>query len=152
MAKERSVEIGNIGGINGKRKEEKEKGNGTEGLILAAQEKASRLNWVKRMIDKEEECSPRCRMCDRENETVSHIVSECTQLAQNEYKKCHHDKIAAIIHWHLCRKFGFSCCGKSFEHFVETDTRILWGTTNQMLFYWTKAIKSVLSCMWIRES
>ena len=45
----------------------------TEGLISAAQEQASRLNWVKRMIDKEE-YSPRCRMCDRENETVSHIV------------------------------------------------------------------------------
>ena len=96
----------------------------TEGLILAAQEQALRLNWVKRMIDKEE-CSPRCRMCDRENETVSHIVSECTQLAQNEYKKCRHDKINAIIHWHLCKKFGFSCCGKSYEHFVEKDTRIL---------------------------
>ena len=41
----------------------------TEGSILAAQEQALRLNWVKRMIDKEE-CSPRCRMCDRENETV----------------------------------------------------------------------------------
>ena len=89
-----------------------------EGLILAAQEQVLGFNWVKRMIDKKE-CSPRCHMCDKENETVSHIVSECTQLAQNEYKKFRHDKIAAIIHWHLCKKFGFSCCGKSYEPFCR---------------------------------
>ena len=86
----------------------------TEGLILAAQEQALRLNWVKRMIDKEE-CSPRCRMCDRENETVSHIVPEYIQLAQNKYKKYRHDKISAIIHWHCARTLASVDVGKAMN-------------------------------------
>ena len=78
----------------------------TEGLILAAQDQAIRTNWIKRMIDKVD-ISPKCRMCGGADETVSHIVSECKQLAQNEYKKCRHDKIAAILHWSMCREYGF---------------------------------------------
>ena len=74
----------------------------TEGLILAAQEQALRVNWIKKMIDKQG-CSAKCRMCDERDETVAHIVSECSQLAQNDYKKCRHDKIAAIIHWNYCK-------------------------------------------------
>ena len=35
----------------------------TEGLILAAQEQALRVNWIKKMIDKQD-CSAKCRMCD----------------------------------------------------------------------------------------
>ena len=45
----------------------------------------------------------------------------CTEGVQ----EMRHDKIAAIIHWHLCKNFCLSCCGKSYEHFVEKDTRIL---------------------------
>ena len=76
----------------------------TERLILAAQDQALRTNWIKRMIDKVD-ISPKCRMCGGADETVSHIVSECKQLAQNEYKKCRHDKIAAILHWSMCREY-----------------------------------------------
>ena len=54
------------------------------------------------MIDKVD-ISPKCRMCGGADETVSHIVSECKQLAQNEYKKCRHDKIGAILHWSMCK-------------------------------------------------
>ena len=96
----------------------------TEGLILAAQEQALRVNWIKKMIDKQD-CSAKCRMCDERDETVAHIVSECSQLAQNDYKKCRHDKIAAIIHWNYCKKFGFACTEKYHEHFVETKMKVL---------------------------
>ena len=34
--------------------------------------------------------SPKCRTCEKMVENVSHLVSECNELAQNEYKK--HDK------------------------------------------------------------
>ena len=76
------------------------------------------------MIHKQD-CSARCRMCDERDETVAHIVSECSQLAQNDYKKCRHDKIAAIIHWNYCKKFGFACTEKYYEHFVETKMKVL---------------------------
>ena len=51
-------------------------------------------------IDKTGE-SPLCRMCRVENETVSHIVSQCKMLAQKEYKK-RHDNVGRYIHWKIC--------------------------------------------------
>ena len=53
----------------------------TEGLVLAAQEQALRASSIKKMIDKQD-CSTKCRMCDERDETVVHIVSECSRLAQ----------------------------------------------------------------------
>ena len=54
-------------------------------------------------------------MCGVAEETVIHIVSECKQLAQNEYTKCRHVKIAAILHWGMCREYGFPHTEKSYE-------------------------------------
>ena len=77
----------------------------TEALICSAQEQALRTNYVKFHIDKTGE-SPLCRMCRVENETVSHIVSECKMLAQKEYKK-RHDNVFRNIHCKLRKKHGF---------------------------------------------
>ena len=46
-----------------------------------------------------------CRLCKEKEETVSHIVSECSKIAQTEYKK-RHDRVATTIHWALCKKYG----------------------------------------------
>ena len=83
----------------------------TEGTILAAQDQALRTNWVKSNVDKEN-ISSKCRMCGEREETIAHVVSECQKLAQREYKSWRHDKVAAVIHWYLCKKFGFECDDK----------------------------------------
>ena len=57
---------------------------GTEALLMAAQEQAIRTNYVKHHIDKSRD-SPTCRMCGEKGETVSHIICECSKLAQKEY-------------------------------------------------------------------
>ena len=44
-------------------------------------------------------------MCGVENETVSHIVSEC-KMAQKKYKK-RHDNVCRYVHWKLCEKHDF---------------------------------------------
>ena len=38
-------------------------------------------------------------MCEKMNENVSHLVSECNELTQNEYKKLRHDKVVELLHW-----------------------------------------------------
>ena len=43
--------------------------------------------------DKEFEISPTCRICGLADETISHIVSECTPLAQKDYKNVRHDRL-----------------------------------------------------------
>ena len=39
-------------------------------------------------------------------ETISHLVSECSKLAQREWKK-RHDNVAQFVHWQLCSKRVF---------------------------------------------
>ena len=43
--------------------------------------------------------SPKCRMCGKMDENISHIVSECNELVQNEYKNFRHDKVTALLDW-----------------------------------------------------
>ena len=86
----------------------------TEACICSAQERVLRTNYVKFHIDKTGE-SPLCRMCRVENETVSHIASECKMLAQKEYKK-RHDNVCRCIHWKLCEKHDFQRAQQRYEH------------------------------------
>ena len=59
--------------------------------------------------------SPMCRMCNAAEETVFHIVSECRVHAQTEYKG-RHDKLAKVIHWDLCKKYGVKVQSKWYDH------------------------------------
>jgi hypothetical protein len=47
----------------------------------------------------------KCRICGTEGETIEHIITSFTVLAQNEYKK-RHDIFAKIIHMNLAVKFN----------------------------------------------
>ena len=58
----------------------------TESLLCAAQEQAIRTNSVKYNIDKTSE-TPRCRLCNENVESVTHIISACPNLAKNQYRK-----------------------------------------------------------------
>ena len=58
----------------------------TESLIFTAQKQAIRTNLIKWKTDKSQE-QTKCRMCSRADKTISHIVSECSKLAQKEYKR-----------------------------------------------------------------
>ena len=89
----------------------------TEAMFCAVQEQAIQTNYVKHKIDKTAQ-SPLCRMCDKKSETISHIVSECEQLAQKEYKR-RHNNVARIVHWKLCGKYNLKISEKWYEHAPE---------------------------------
>ena len=102
----------------------------TEGLLIAAQDQALRTNYIKHKIDKVPGSSPLCRMCRNHNETIDHILSACPKLAQTEYK-ARHDRIAAALHWSLCKVFGFKHAKYWYEHRAEKvlendDVKLLW--------------------------
>ena len=67
----------------------------TESLQIAAQSNAIRTNHIKARIDKTQQNS-KCRQCGDRDETINHIISECSKLAQ-EYKE-RHDWIGKVIH------------------------------------------------------
>ena len=57
-------------------------------LLMAAQDSALRTNHIKARIDKTQQNS-KCRLCGDRDETLNHIISECSKLAQREYKARH---------------------------------------------------------------
>ena len=68
-------------------------------------------------------------------ETVDHIVSGCSKLAQKEYKR-RHDCVARPLHGDLCQKHEIQTSQKWYEHqpkgVVETDSaKILWNSNLQ---------------------
>jgi hypothetical protein len=101
----------------------------TESLIVAAQDQALRTNHRKAKIEKDG-TDPACRICKAKEETVQHIVSSCTALAQNQYKK-RHDKVATAVHWGLCKRYNLPCASEWYNHtpesVVENDNyKLLW--------------------------
>ena len=42
----------------------------------------------------------KCQLCSNRNETVTHIISQCNQLAQKKYKT-RLDWVGKEIHWEL---------------------------------------------------
>ena len=60
----------------------------TESLIVAAQNQSIRTNLVKAKIDKSQGNSL-CRVCRKVDESIDHILSGCSKLAQREYNRRH---------------------------------------------------------------
>ena len=70
-------------------------------------------------------------VCGKRVESIAHVVAECEKLAQNKYKNWRHDRIGKVIHWELCRKYGFNCTEKWYDHIPESvseneKAKILW--------------------------
>ena len=58
----------------------------TESLIVTAQNQSIRTNLVKAKIDKSQRDSL-CRVSRKVDESIDHIISGCSKLAQKEYKR-----------------------------------------------------------------
>ena len=98
----------------------------TESLLIAAQDNAIKTNHIKARIDKTQQNS-KCRLCGDRDETINHIISECSKLAQKEYK-ARHDWVGKVIH---CKKSKFDHTNKWYMHIpapvLENDThKLLW--------------------------
>ena len=101
----------------------------TESLLIAAQDNAVRTNHIKARIDKTQQ-NCKCRLCGDRDETINHIISESSKLAQREYK-ARHDWVGKMIHWEICKKFKFDDTNKWYMHnpapVLENDThKLLW--------------------------
>ena len=101
----------------------------TESLIISAQEQAIRTNVIKAKIDKTQ-IDSKCRMCGKVDESINHVLSECSKLVQKEYKR-RHDWVGKRVHWDVSKVCGFKVKDKWYEHepeavMVNDDYRILW--------------------------
>ena len=100
-----------------------------KGFIMAAQDQAIRTNVIKARIDKTYSDS-KCRLCKVKEETIDHLMSICSKIAQIDYKE-RDDKVASVLHWNLCRKYNLLTADKWWEHKVnkvlqKENIKILW--------------------------
>ena len=70
------------------------------------------------------------RMCGEKGESVSHLTSECSKLAQREYKR-QHDNVAWYEHWQLCGKEELEWADQWYKHTPQqvvenTGFKVLW--------------------------
>ena len=86
----------------------------TESLLIAAKDNAIRTNYIKTRIDKTQQNS-KCRLCDDRDETINHIISECSKLALKKYKT-RHDWVGKVIQWEMCKKLKFDHTNKWYMH------------------------------------
>ena len=79
--------------------------NDNNNLLISAQNNDIRTNHIKARIDKTQQ-NNKCRLCGDRDETINHIISECSNLAKKEYKTGH-DWVGKVIHWEMSKKFKF---------------------------------------------
>ena len=96
--------------------------NEMEPLQIAAYDNAIRTNHIKARIDKTQQNS-KCRLCSDRDKTINHIISECSKLAQKEYK-ARHDW---VIHWKMFKESKFDHTNQWYMHnpapVLENDTQ-----------------------------
>ena len=90
----------------------------TVSLLIAAQNNALRTNYVKARIDKKRQYS-KCRLCDDKDETINHIISECSKLVQKD-DKTRHDWVRKVIYWEQRKKIKFDQTDKWYMHNPES--------------------------------
>ena len=98
-------------------------------MITEAQGQALRSNAIKAKVEKQN-LSPLCRMCGEKDESMGHLVGECSKLAQAEYKH-RHDNVARMIHWNIAHSYAFDVSSKWHERkpvgVIENDhVKLLW--------------------------
>ena len=101
----------------------------TESLLIAAQNNAIKTNHITVRIVKTQQNS-RCRLWGDRDETINHIISECSKLAQNEYKTRHDWAIHWVIHWELCKKLIIDHTNKWY---MSDSDSVLENETHQIL-------------------
>ena len=96
---------------------------------IVAQNNIIRTNYFKSKIDKTQQIN-KFRLCRDRDETINHIISEYSKLAQKDYNT-RHDWVWKVIHWKLSEKSKFDHTNQWYMHNPESVEenkmhKILW--------------------------
>jgi len=75
-----------------------------ESEIVAAQDQALQTKYCATKILNTETDS-RCKLCQKFDETLDHIIPACPILAKEQYIKGH-DRLCAQLHFNICKEAG----------------------------------------------
>ena len=98
------------------------------GKVRTSLSSAIRTNHIKARIDKTQQ-NNKCRLCGDRDETINHIMSECSKLARKEYK-ARHIWVGKAIHWGRCKKFKFDYANKCY---MQNPASVLENDTHKIL-------------------
>jgi hypothetical protein len=76
----------------------------TESEIVAAQDQALNTKYYTTKT-LHTETDSKCRLCQKHDETIAHIISACPVLAKEQYVKGH-DRVSAQTHFNICKEIG----------------------------------------------
>ena len=102
----------------------------TESLIMAAQNRQAIATYCIKVNIFYQSGSALCRLCGCHVESVDHILSSCSTMAQTQYKS-RHDNVARLIHYELSKLGGFSVADEWWFHkptpvLENSSMKILW--------------------------
>jgi len=105
-----------------------------EGLIMAAQNQAISTNCIKANIF-HLPVTAMCRLCGQHVESVDHILSSCSVIAQTHYK-WRHDSVARLVHYELAKLGGLQVVDSWWLHnpspvMESSSMKLLWDFTIQ---------------------
>ena len=105
----------------------------TESTIVAAQDQVLCTRNLRNAVYGEN-LESICRVFGTADETVAHIVSECSKLGQKEYKQVRHDNVPKMFHWKLYETWGLNKAQQWYIHkpekvFESENCKILWDFT-----------------------
>ena len=103
----------------------------TESILISAQNNAIRTNNIKAKIDNTQQNS-KCRLCGDWDETINHVISECSKLTQKEFKTRHY-WVGKVIHWEMCKKLKFEHMNKWY---MNNPAFILQNGTQTPMEHW----------------
>ena len=109
----------------------------TEAYLFAAQEQALRTRFFRKTIEGEEGVGE-CRVCGKTAESVGHLASGCSGLAQREYRR-RHDRMGLRVYWELCRKYGVKCAKRWFE---EVPDEVRRSEDGKIEIWWDRAVET----------
>ena len=62
-----------------------------------------------------------CRLCQKFDETVDHIILACPILAKEQYIK-RHDRVSAQLHYNICKEIGVQLDTKHwYKHVPKSE-------------------------------
>ena len=97
----------------------------TESLIIGTQNNTIWKNYVKAKIDKSQQHC-KCRSCGDRDKTINHIISEYSNLAQEDYK-ARHNLVGKVIHKGLSKTFWLDQTMINPECVLKNEShKLLW--------------------------
>ena len=112
-------------------------GKGTEGYVFVAQEQALQTRFFRATIERED-VDPKCRVCCKEVESVGHVGSGCSGLAQREYCR-RQDCMGLRVYWELCRKYGIKSADVWYK---EVPDEVRMSEDGKVEIWWDRSVET----------